>query len=36
MTAWGIVAALVIWAACIVLICQLLSFNRLDDDTGDR
>ena len=37
MTGWGIVAALAIWAACIVLVCQMLSVSGPDDypdDTG--
>lgn len=33
MNGWGIVAALAIWAACIVVICQMLRFNHLEDDT---
>jgi hypothetical protein len=32
MTGWGIVAALAIWAACIVAMGQMLGFNRLDED----
>ena len=32
----GIVAALAIWAACIVLICRMLGVNRLAEDEDDH
>jgi hypothetical protein len=32
MNGWGIVAAMAIWAACIVLICLMLGGNRIAED----